>query len=235
MKGGFVKSGSPSSNNNSSNKKGTNTHSYNVAQQQKAYDEEIAKTWYTHTKSLSISNPFEEMTNPDEINQTNKHVKTDRDDKKILKIVRKKRDENGIIQRQTIFIRDPRVIQGYIKIKEQDKEDVNKLLEEDTSKINNLEELEKQKKLLQLELANLEKSQQRRAARQNSKRNGGATRTENSVDNGSDLAGVTDGKAARNKGKNTTRRCATCGQIGHIRTNKSCPMYSSKDNPASPK
>lgn len=116
-----------------------------MAQQQKAYDEEIAKTWYTHTKSLSISNPFEEMTNPDEINQTNKHVKTDRDDKKILRIVRKKRDENGIIQRQTIFIRDPRVIQGYIKIKEQDKEDVNKLLEEDTSKINNLEELEKQK------------------------------------------------------------------------------------------
>ena len=42
--------------------------------------------------------------------------------------------KNGIIQRQTIFIRDPRVIQGYIKIKEQDKEDVNKLLEEDTSK-----------------------------------------------------------------------------------------------------
>lgn len=56
-----------------------------MAQQQKAYDEEIAKTWYTHTKSLSISNPFEEMTNPDEINQTNKHVKTDRGDKKISK------------------------------------------------------------------------------------------------------------------------------------------------------
>ncbi|CAI4063442.1 hypothetical protein N7582_002413 [Saccharomyces uvarum] len=235
MKGGFVKSGSPSGNNNASNKKGTNTHSYNVAQQQRAYDEEIAKTWYTHTKSLSISNPFEEMNNPDEINQTNKHVKTERDDKKILKIVRKKRDENGIIQRQTIFIRDPRVIQGYVKIKEQDKEDVNKLLEEDTSKINNLEELEKQKKLLQLELANLEKSQQRRAARQNSKKNSGATKMEGAMDNGSESSSAIDGKITKNKSKNTTRRCATCGQIGHIRTNKSCPMYSSRDDPISPK
>lgn len=71
--------------------------------------------------------------------------------------------------------------------------------------MNNAEDIEMQKKLLQNELASLEKSQQRRAARQVSK-----TKTQ-------------DGKVA--KGKNTTRRCATCGQIGHIRTNKSCPMY----------
>ncbi|AQZ12196.1 TAF1 (YGR274C) [Zygosaccharomyces parabailii] len=202
MKGGFVKSGMENG-----KPQAPGGHSYNVAQQQKAYDEEISKTWYTHTKSLNVTNPFEEMENPDEINQTNRHVRTRRDDGKVLRIVRKKRDENGIIQRQTAIIRDPRIIKGYLKSKEKRREanlDVDKLLDDETT-INNAEDIEMQKKLLQNELASLEKSQQRRAARQVSK-----TKTQ-------------DGKVA--KGKNTTRRCATCGQIGHIRTNKSCPMY----------
>lgn len=30
------------------------------------------------------------------------------------------------------------------------------------------------------------------------------------------------------KGKSTTRKCATCGAIGHIRTNKACPMYNER-------
>ncbi|SJM84059.1 related to Transcription initiation factor TFIID subunit 1 [Zygosaccharomyces bailii] len=202
MKGGFVKSGMENG-----KPQAPGGHSYNVAQQQKAYDEEISKTWYTHTKSLNVTNPFEEMDNPDEINQTNRHVRTRRDDGKVLRVVRKKRDENGIIQRQTVIVRDPRIIKGYLKSKERRREanlDVDKLLDDETS-INNAEDIEMQKKLLQNELASLEKSQQRRAARQVSK-----TKTQ-------------DGKVA--KGKNTTRRCATCGQIGHIRTNKSCPMY----------
>ncbi|CCC70694.1 hypothetical protein NCAS_0F02100 [Naumovozyma castellii] len=205
MKGGFTKSGSHVNLDHQNNKKGQGGgHTYNVAQQQKIYDEEISKTWYTHAKSLSVTNPFEEIDDPDVVNPTNKHVKTHRDDNKVLKIVRKRRDANGIIQRQTIIIRDPRVIKGYLIGKERRKEnklDVDKLLEEET-KIENPDDIELQKKLLQNELASLEKSQQRRAARQKK---------------------TVDGKVG--KGKNTTRRCATCGQVGHIRTNKSCPMY----------
>lgn len=202
MKGGFLKSGLESSKANNSG-----GHSYNVAQQQKAYEEEISKTWYTHAKSLSIVNPFEEMDNPDEVNPTNRHLRTHRDDRKVLKIVRKKRDENGIIQRQAVFIKDPRIIKGYLKSKEKRREanlDVEKLLLGETT-VSNVEDIEMQKKLLQNELANLEKSQQRRAARQISK-----SKTQ-------------EGKAT--KLKKTTRRCATCGQIGHIKTKKSCPMY----------
>lgn len=203
MKGGFVKSGSVNGKSQASG-----GHSYNVAQQQKAYEEEISKTWYTHAKSLSITNPFEEMDNPEEVNQTNRHVRTHREDRKVLRIVRKKRDENGIIQRKTVIIKDPRVIKGYLRSKERRREanlDVEKLLDEENPSVNNVEDIEMQKKLLQSELASLEKSQQRRAARQVSK-----VKTQ-------------DGKVT--KSKNTTRRCATCGQIGHIRTNKSCPMY----------
>lgn len=202
MKGGFLKSGSDNGKAQSSG-----GHSYNVAEQQKAYEEEISKTWYTHAKSLSVVNPFEEIDDPDEINATNRHVLTSRNDGKVLRIVRKKRDENGIIQRQTVVVRDPRVIKGYLRSKEKRREanlDVEKLLDEDTT-VQNVEDIEMQKKLLQSELASLEKSQQRRAARQVSK------------------VKTPENKVA--KTKNTTRRCARCGQVGHIRTKKSCPMY----------
>ncbi|CCF60033.1 hypothetical protein KAFR_0I02540 [Kazachstania africana CBS 2517] len=236
MKGGFVKSESAGpeekrkkKRNASVEKNGNSTgHTYNVVQQQKAYEEEISKTWYTHTKSLSVTNPFEEIDDPNVINQTNKKVRTHRDDNKVLKIVRKRRDENGIIQRQTIIIKDPRVIKGYIRGKERMKEaklDVNKLLEDDNLNLENVEDIEMQKKLLQNELASLEKSQQRRAARQMITANKKKMQEQQNPDGSASPGKVT-------KSKNTTRRCATCGQIGHIRTNKSCPMYNAANNAA---
>lgn len=219
MKGGFLKSTTSLANLAASSpapatKKGSSSsgYSYNVAQQQKVYEDEITRTWYTHTKSLSISNPFEEINDPDEVNETNRYIRNKRKDGRVLRIVRKKRDENGIIQRQTVIIKDPRVIQGYLKRKEKQRKDnlnVDKLLEETDTDIHNIEDIEMQKKILETELANLEKSQQRRA-RLNLKKSEGKV-----------------GKGA----KNTSRRCATCGQVGHIRTNKSCPMYYSDNGP----
>lgn len=227
MKGGFVRSSSDT-NNNDSTKTKSGAHTYNVVEQQKAYDEEIVRTWNIHGKTLNIKNPFEELDDPDAINPTNRHVTTHRDDNKILRIVRKRRDENGIIQRSSVIIRDPRVIKGYLKGKELRKKavDVSTLLNIDESKIENPDEIEFQKKVLQNELESLEKSQQRRAARGTKKRNHTIVEdyaTASSTTNlGSPSAGNATGKG---HGKNTTRRCATCGQIGHIRTNKSCPMY----------
>lgn len=179
-----------------------------------AYEEEISKTWYTQAKSLHITNPFEEMEDPDVVNKTNKKVKAYRDDHKVLRIVRKKRDENGIIQRQTVIIKDPRVIQGYLRAYERKREEAeaNLGLEElmndniDLVSGENTEEKQlKQKKLLEEQLAKLQKSQERRQARKLAKEK------------------TKDGKAA--KARNTNRRCATCGMVGHIRTNKTCPMY----------
>ncbi|KAG0669546.1 hypothetical protein C6P45_003617 [Maudiozyma exigua] len=181
--------------------------------QQRMYEREISKTWYTHAKSLSVNNPFEEIENPDALNTSNREVIVKRKDNKVLRITRKKRDQNGIIQRQTIVIKDPRVIKGYLRGKELRKQanlDVNKLLEEENPNINNVEDIEMQKKLLQNELASLEKSQQRRAARQTSKK---------------PIIGE-DGKIVKTR----IRRCATCGQPGHIKTNKACPMYHLRNN-----
>ncbi|GMM58458.1 histone acetyltransferase [Maudiozyma humilis] len=211
MKGGFVKSAASKA---ASKKSGSSSgHGSAVSQQQRAYDEEISKTWYTNAKSLSVSNPFDEIDNPDETNDSNRNVYPHREDKKVLRITRKRRDQNGIIQRQTIVVRDPRVIKGYLKgkdIRQKAKLDVNLLLADNNAEIKNVEEIEMQKKLLQTELASLEKSQQRRAARQNTKKK---------------VVIGEDGKVV----KNTNRRCATCGQLGHIRTNKSCPMYHLRD------
>ncbi|CUS22500.1 LAQU0S05e06788g1_1 [Lachancea quebecensis] len=209
MKGGFTRSGD-----DSGQPQISGGHSYNVAQQQKAYEEEISKTWYTQAKSLRITNPFEEMEDPDVVNKTNKKVKSHRDDHKVLRIIRKKRDENGIIQRQTLIIKDPRVIQGYLRAYERKREEAeaNLGLEElmndniDLVSGGNTEEKQlKQKKLLEEQLAKLQKSQERRQARKLAKEK------------------TKDGKVT--KSRNTNRRCATCGMVGHIRTNKTCPMY----------
>ncbi|AGO13552.1 AaceriAGL330Wp [[Ashbya] aceris (nom. inval.)] len=208
MKGGFTKSGE------SEQPQATGGHSYNVAQQQKAYDEEISKTWYKQAKSLSIQNPFEEIDDPDVVNKTNKRVKAHRDDEKVLRIIRKTRDENGIIQRQTVIVRDPRVIHAYLRTYEKRREEAERnlgleeLMNDNIDLVtgeNNEERQLKQKKLLEEQLAKLEKSKERRQARKAAKEKS------------------KDGKVV--KVKNTTRRCATCGAIGHIRTNKSCPMY----------
>ncbi|SCU98687.1 LAMI_0F15874g1_1 [Lachancea mirantina] len=209
MKGGFTRSGPDSQ----PNEKLTG-HSYNVAQQQKAYDEEISKTWYTQAKTLRVTNPFEEMDDPDITNKTHKRVKLFRDDHKVLRLTRKKRDENGIIQRQTVIIRDPRVIHGYLNAYEKKRmeAEANLGLEElmsdniDLVAGENSEEKQlKRKKLLEEELARLQKSQERRQARKLAKEK------------------TKDGKVTKNK--HTNRRCATCGLVGHIRTNKTCPMY----------
>ncbi|AMD21961.1 HFR106Cp [Eremothecium sinecaudum] len=209
MKGGFTKSGE-----GEQQPQVTGGHSYNVAQQQKAYEEEISKTWYKQAKSLGIQNPFEELDDPDVVNKTNKRVLARRDDDKVLKIVRKTRDKNGIIQRQTAVVRDPRVIHAYLRIYEKRREEAERnlgleeLMNDNIDLVtgeNDEERQLKQKKLLEEQLAKLEKSKERRQARKAAKEKS------------------KDGKVG--KVKNTPRRCATCGAIGHIRTNKSCPMY----------
>lgn len=178
----------------------SNGHSYNVALQQKAYDEEISKTWYGQQKRLSEkSSHIEELGDSEEdLGMTTKKDQP----VKFLKITRMVRDKNGILQRKHEIIKDENVIRAYIKRREKLDEDI---MPEDITVTNDEEKNQKAKKLLEEQLAKLQKNQERRNARKANKEN---------------LGGKGIGK-----GKSTTRRCATCGAIGHIRTNKSCPMY----------
>jgi transcription initiation factor TFIID subunit 1 len=187
----------------------SNGHSYNVALQQKAYDEEISRTWYDQQKRLSNPSPptLEEViakntSIPDLPNDQPKKVAETGDAPKFLKITRRVRDKNGMIQRKYEIIRDPAVIKAYIKRREKLEEDI---IPEEVKVTNDEEKNQKTKKLLEEQLAKLQKNQERRNARKANK--------ESQLGKGS------------GKGKSTSRRCATCGAIGHIRTNKACPMY----------
>lgn len=133
MKGGFRAVGE--SVNERLDKSKFGGHSYNVALQQKAYDEEIKRIWYTQAKSLS--NPSIEhltwdeadMRREDAENQsvapTPQQMKTDTDSlfshnstatqqSKVLRITRFRRDENGTLQREVETITDRNLIRAYV-------------------------------------------------------------------------------------------------------------------------
>ena len=174
----------------------SNGHSYNVALQQKAYDEEISRAWYSQQKKLSGSEPIVNEETPDD------EVAQNSEPPKYLKITRMVRDTNGILQRKYEIVKDPAVIKAYIKRREKLEEDI---IPDDIKVTNDEEKNLKTKKILKERLAKLEKNQERRNQRKAQKEN---------------LGGKGIGK-----GKSTTRKCATCGAVGHIRTNKACPMY----------
>ncbi len=222
-------------------------HSYNVALQQKAYDEEIARTWYAQMKSLSITDTselkWEEMENEREERQSKdnnddfgsstpvptsaidddsasvfSHLSTSAgQSQKVLKITRRIRDENNIIQRTTEIVRDPKVIRTYIK-RRQTMEDAE--LEPETIAPTDDEVTNKRRlKMLEEKLQKLQRNKERRNARKATKDN-------------KDPAVPLSGKGI-GKGKSTTRRCATCGELGHIRTNKACPLYNERNGSGS--
>lgn len=174
----------------------SNGHSYNVALQQKAYDEEISRAWYNQQKKYSGTEPVVDDEVPDSKDETHEEPV------KFMKITRMVRDNNGILQRKYEIVKDPAVIKAYIKRREKLEEDI---VPEDIKITNDEEKNLKTKKILEEKLAKLEKNQERRNQRKAQKESLG-------------------GKGV-GKGKSTTRKCATCGAIGHIRTNKACPMY----------
>lgn len=185
----------------------TNGHSYNVALQQKAYDQEISKTWYKQSKKFSDKSIHNERNSPPpemfEDEETKKQKQElENEPVKYLKITRMVRDKYGVLQRKYEIIKDPEVIRAYVKRREKIEEE---LLPEDVKVSTDEQKNLKAKKILEEQLAKLEKNQERRNARKSNKE-------------------ALSGKGI-GKGKSTSRRCATCGEIGHIRTNKSCPMY----------
>ncbi|GMG55952.1 unnamed protein product [Ambrosiozyma monospora] len=80
----------------------------------------------------------------------------------------------------------------------------------------------KVKKKLEEELAKLQKQQDKKK-----KKSPGITAA--NIDSEGRLSGKGIGK-----GKSTSRRCATCGALGHIRTNKTCPLYYTVHNKSNP-
>lgn len=71
----------------------------------------------------------------------------------------------------------------------------------------------------------LKKNKERRQQREK-QRGGGRSQTATAI-GGGDAAMSPDAEPSIERG-GTTRKCANCGQVGHIKTNKKyCPLYSS--------
>ncbi|ANB14883.1 Taf1p [Sugiyamaella lignohabitans] len=142
MKGGFKAMGE-SVNDKLEKSSKLGGHSYNVAIQQKIYNEEIKRIWQTQQKSLSVKDVSElgwdeaehNRDNPpeptgessantpgggydkedDEMSLFSHNSTSNNQQNKVLKITRLVKDEYGVIQQKVEVVRDPNVIRAYVK------------------------------------------------------------------------------------------------------------------------
>lgn len=241
MKGGFIKNvenkdskpGTPAANGNSTSAPNSSIpHSYNVAMQQKLYDEQINKVWYKQARSLSkyrnTDKPriveLDELTDQQSMQRANREVDEEVNEKpRYLKITRMVKNVYGIKERIVQVIKDPKVVELYVKKKQEQLLETSGSADGNAIVITNDEEENmKVKKRLEEELAKLEKQ-----AEKKKKKQPGITAA--NIDSEGRISGKGIGK-----GKSTSRRCATCGSLGHIRTNKTCPLYFTVHNKSNP-
>ncbi|KAK5122359.1 hypothetical protein LTR16_004084 [Cryomyces antarcticus] len=223
-------------------------HSYNVARQQKAYEDAIKRVWEAQKSSLSATVELSdaEMDDDDEPETTYSHDRTPRsgfgtpaasgrrdDDTmsqfsrfsasegkgKILKIVRVSRDKYGTEVRDEEIVRDARVMREYVKRRRQ--QEFSQISLENMEFTGDKEKDAILEKLAREELARLERNKERRHAREKAKG------IHSSITGGTPSAAGSPSTTAGGTGKTagTQRKCANCGQVGHIKTNKKlCPM-----------
>ncbi|KAF3154478.1 hypothetical protein TWF751_003803 [Orbilia oligospora] len=218
-------------------------HSYNVARQQKAYEETIEKIWRAQEASLKAEEPpeldldelqdatqegvyglddgrtpYSESMTPavansaidDEAASQFSRFSARNTKNKVMRITRKYKLPDGSYEMKTEVVSDPKVISMYIAKRQEIRTD--SLMKD----ITNLKPTgdaaadADRKKVLEKELARLMRNKERRQARerQNEKKR--------------KQLGLDDDGAPKG---GTTRKCANCGQVGHIKTNKKlCPM-----------
>lgn len=206
-------------------------HKYNVARQQQIYREEIDRIWLAQKHSLSNPIPPEltpEEANPpptpepdeDEVDDEEDARAAEEDTKPAAiggvntqidqgKVLRIRRQING--RWHTEIVRDRKVIQSYISSR-------LRIADEETT----TDELRPtgdvavdaaRRKRLEAELLSRKKNQERRLARHHAK----------AVAAGKALPGAY--KRLMADKPTTSRRCGRCGQVGHMLSNRSCPLW----------
>lgn len=248
MKGGFKAMGESVEDRLDAKKmKELGGHSYNVARQQRSYEESIRRIWDAQKDSLSsiqehsdtdkddveidededfqsgIRTPHSEAQTPasfrrkdDETMSQFSKFSSGSQVGKILKITRRYIKSDGSLEESSETIRNTRVIRQYLKRRNEQELAKLKLTE-----IRPSGDAEQDRRALQAlggELARLERNKDRRLAREKQKglRNGDM---EDSPASPSSTIPVMP------KSAGTQRKCANCGQVGHIKTNKKlCPM-----------
>ncbi|KAG9192008.1 hypothetical protein G6011_10742 [Alternaria panax] len=237
MKGGFRDVGESAADRLDNKKmKELGGHSYNVQRQQVMYENAIKRIWNKQKESLSAQNPPSDTeddvdsavhhTNhgrqrselgtpairPDDetMSQMSRNSNADNRGKK-LKITRTIRNKHNEFEDITEIITDPAVIQLYIKHKRQER--LLNMRIEDIKPTGDPEVDKAQQIKLKAELARLARNIERREGREKAK---GLHKSQTGE------GGVAGGPG---KGGATPRKCANCGEVGHIKTNKKlCPL-----------
>lgn len=208
------------------------------AQTQKIYEDEVSRIWYAQRRSLTVE-PGNPTHNLDAIYKEYKPVATPKIDTKeltenklsILRITRRFRDENNIVQRRVHAIKDPILMRAYLKRKKQIEDDLLRNAEVDDIVPTNDKELNRlRRKALEEKLANLEKRAKLGKGRKISHDALHAAAAAGGIIIDANTVMLPDGSYAIGgkgigKGKSRTRRCTACGALGHIRTNKTCPLF----------
>jgi transcription initiation factor TFIID subunit 1 len=235
MKGGFRDVGESAADRVDAKKlKELGGHSYNVQRQQIMYENAIKRIWNKQKDSLSATNPPDEQDedvdssirnaarqrsevgtpalmrgDDDTMSQFSRNSGAESRGKKlrITRTIKNKYDEyEEIVETVT----DPEVIKLYLKRKKQERLMNMKL---DDIKPTGDDEYDRQQIIkLKAEFARLARNIERREGREKAKgifpkdKEGGTT-------------------AGPGKGGATPRKCANCGEVGHIKTNKKlCPL-----------
>lgn len=211
--------------------------------QQKLYEDEVSRIWYAQRRSLTVDPHHGQGLAPiyREYKPAN-HIKyakgkvakdkmlsslSDPNNPKVLKIARRFRDRNGILQRKEEVITDPRVIKAYVKRRKQIEDDklrnadVNEIIPTNDKELNRI-----RRKALEERYASLEKKS--KLGRGKRAKDPNAPPVVKKVPVQPPPGAPPISTKGIGKGKNTNRRCATCGAYGHISTKKSCPLYSQR-------
>ncbi|RLV83486.1 hypothetical protein JA9_004782 [Meyerozyma sp. JA9] len=213
--------------------------------QQKLYEDEVSRIWYAQRRSLTVDPHHGQGLNfiYREYKPANhqKYVKnrvskdrmmsslSDPKNPKVLKISRRFRDENGILQRKEEVISDPRIIKAYVKRKKQVEDEMLRNADVDEIIPTNDKELNRiRRKALEERYASLEKKSKLGRGKKSKDPNPPPPPVKNPLQNQPPDGSPPVSRKGIGKGKNTNRKCATCGAYGHISTNKSCPLYSQR-------
>jgi len=237
MKGGFKDIGESMADKLDAKKQKENGgHSYNVQKQQQQYEDAIRRIWNKQKESLqstalhsdedldadAMSRPNAArgrseaptpalMRGEDEtMSQFSRNSANETRGKKlrITRMVRNKFDE---LEQRVVTVTDPEVIKLYLKRKKQQR--LMNMNIDDIKPTGNAEFDHQQMLKLKAEMARLQRNMERREGREKAK---GIHRSQ-------------QGDGATSKSGATPRKCANCGEVGHIKTNKKCapPISSS--------
>ncbi|TEY74639.1 hypothetical protein BOTCAL_0072g00350 [Botryotinia calthae] len=234
-------------------RKANGGHTYNVKKQEELYNNAIRDIWEKQKTTLSdtnehISNELEEVdederfraaptphstTTPaaadDNYSQVSRVSNTDNPSGKFMRITRKVKVGNyGQTEERVETVRDMRVWKEYIKRKKvlaAANSDVYAITPSGDADLDRATQMQVQK-----ELDRLERNKDRRHAREKQKTKQSMA-SQQLLNPGSPGPSGTPVSSIE-KPTGTTRKCANCGQTGHIKTNKKlCPLLNGTMKP----